>query len=56
MALSRRLATGLGAVSKRVIDLLQLVDRAAEALAVLLREFRALRGDDAAEQAQPEGG
>ena len=33
----------------------QLVDRAAEALAVLLREFGPLRGDDAAEKPAAEG-
>ena len=52
LAASRR-APGIR--SNRSIDLLQFVDAAAEALAVLLREFRALRGDEAAEQAATDG-
>ena len=35
--------------------LAELVDAAAEALAILLREFRPLRGDEAAAQAAAEG-
>ena len=49
-----RLAAGLGIRVEAGDHLPQLVDRAAEALTVLLREFRPLRSDDAAEEPHSE--
>jgi hypothetical protein len=49
-----RLALSAGILVESLDDEPEFVDRAAKALAILLREFRALRGCDPAEQAKPE--
>ena len=55
MALSRVSPLAPASASKRADHPAQLVDGAAETLPVLLGEFGALRGHDAAGQAETEG-